>query len=274
MGLIFDKKLTWASHILSVKGRCMRDLNLLKVLTSTSWGADRQVMFQLYKTLVLPKLMYGSPVYGSAAPCHLKKLDAVHHAAIRICTGAFRTSPVESLYCESGLRSLWDQIVLEDLKFLSRLKRVPDSLTYRILTELRHAVPKMSSGLSQSFGLRVDEEMTRMGVGNIQVTPVCSPLLPPWRTVKVKCCLGPSVPKKANLMSLSADFRNHIEEHHSTGEHIYTDGSKTEAGVGYAAVLGDAPIMGTLPKMASIFTAELKAIYRAVLTSNLRPTRR
>ena len=116
LGLIFYKKLTWESHILSVKGRCLRDLNILKVLTNTSWGADRHVMLQLYKTLVLPKLMYGSPVFASAAACHLKKLDAVHHAAIRICVGAFRTSPVESLYCESGLSSLGDQRTLEDLK--------------------------------------------------------------------------------------------------------------------------------------------------------------
>ena len=44
LGLIFDKKLTWASHILSAKGRCLRDLNILKVLTNTSWGADRHIM--------------------------------------------------------------------------------------------------------------------------------------------------------------------------------------------------------------------------------------
>ncbi|GBO04429.1 hypothetical protein AVEN_84162-1 [Araneus ventricosus] len=37
-------------------------------------------------------------VYGSARPTVLRRLDTIHHSALRICSGAFRTSPVESLY--------------------------------------------------------------------------------------------------------------------------------------------------------------------------------
>ncbi|GBL91750.1 hypothetical protein AVEN_71387-1 [Araneus ventricosus] len=36
-------------------------------------------------------------VYGSARPTVLRGLDTIHHSALRICSGAFRTSPVESL---------------------------------------------------------------------------------------------------------------------------------------------------------------------------------
>ncbi|GBN41587.1 hypothetical protein AVEN_113665-1 [Araneus ventricosus] len=36
-------------------------------------------------------------VYGSARPTVLRRLDTIHHSALRICSGAFRTSPVESL---------------------------------------------------------------------------------------------------------------------------------------------------------------------------------
>ncbi|GFW74642.1 RNase H domain-containing protein [Trichonephila clavipes] len=32
------------------------------------------------------------------ATLRLKKLETIHHAAVRICSGAFRTSPVQSLY--------------------------------------------------------------------------------------------------------------------------------------------------------------------------------
>ncbi|GBM81361.1 hypothetical protein AVEN_50820-1 [Araneus ventricosus] len=37
-------------------------------------------------------------VYGSVRPTVLRRLDTVHHSALRICSGAFLTSPVESLY--------------------------------------------------------------------------------------------------------------------------------------------------------------------------------
>ena len=46
--------------------------------------------------------------------------------------------------------------------------------------------------------------------------------------------------------------------------HIYTDGSKTEECVGYAAVTGNRVSCGSLPKEASIFTAELYAIKTSI----------
>ncbi|GFX63664.1 putative RNA-directed DNA polymerase from transposon BS [Trichonephila clavipes] len=46
--------------------------------------------------------------YGSARATVLKRLDTVHHFALRICSGAFRTSPVSSLYvvCHQPLLEL------------------------------------------------------------------------------------------------------------------------------------------------------------------------
>ncbi|GBO28076.1 hypothetical protein AVEN_95844-1 [Araneus ventricosus] len=44
---------------------------------------------------------YGNVVYGSAQASYLKRLDYVHHQAVRLCLGAFRTSPIPSLYTEA-----------------------------------------------------------------------------------------------------------------------------------------------------------------------------
>ncbi|GBN39354.1 hypothetical protein AVEN_178269-1 [Araneus ventricosus] len=49
---------------------------------------------------------YGSVVYGSARVSYLKRLDYVHHQALRLCLGAFRTSPIPSLYTEAFEPSL------------------------------------------------------------------------------------------------------------------------------------------------------------------------
>ncbi|GBM16414.1 hypothetical protein AVEN_94916-1 [Araneus ventricosus] len=49
---------------------------------------------------------YGSVVYGSARGSYLKHLDYVHHQALRLCLGAFRTSPIPSLYTEAFVPSL------------------------------------------------------------------------------------------------------------------------------------------------------------------------
>ncbi|GFW98613.1 putative RNA-directed DNA polymerase from transposon X-element [Trichonephila clavipes] len=55
-------------------------------------------LLRVYQALILSRLDYGCVVYGSARASVLKRLDTIHHSALRICSGAFRTSPVTSLY--------------------------------------------------------------------------------------------------------------------------------------------------------------------------------
>ncbi|GFV84906.1 putative RNA-directed DNA polymerase from transposon X-element [Trichonephila clavipes] len=83
-----------------LRKKCERSLNILKVLSNTLWGADRVSLLRVYQALILSRLDYGCVVYGSARASVLKRLDTVHHSALRICSlsGAFRTSPVTSLY--------------------------------------------------------------------------------------------------------------------------------------------------------------------------------
>ena len=107
LGISFDRKLSFIPHIKYLKAKCLKALNLLKVLSHTNWGADRTVLLQLYRSLIRSKLDYGSIVYGSARKSYLMMLDTVHHQGLRLALGAFRTSPVESLYVEAEEPSLY-----------------------------------------------------------------------------------------------------------------------------------------------------------------------
>ena len=76
--------------------RGLKALNILNLLGTTEWGADRKVMLCVFRSLVIPKL-----VYGSDRKSYLQMLDHVHNQNLRVCLGAFRTSPVESLYVDA-----------------------------------------------------------------------------------------------------------------------------------------------------------------------------
>ncbi|GBL78412.1 hypothetical protein AVEN_42918-1 [Araneus ventricosus] len=89
LGIIFDKKLTFLPHIKTLRKRCERALNILRVLSSTSWGADQPSMMRIYRSAILSKIDYGCMIYGSARKSVLQKLDPVHHTALRLCSGAF-----------------------------------------------------------------------------------------------------------------------------------------------------------------------------------------
>ena len=72
LGVIFDNKLTFLPHIRYLKEKCVKALNLVRVVAHTSWGADQHTLLHLYRSLVRSKLDYGSVVYGSARESYLR----------------------------------------------------------------------------------------------------------------------------------------------------------------------------------------------------------
>ena len=53
LGLLFDSKLSFISHINYLSNKCQKALNLLRVVSSMEWGADRKVLLRLYRSLVM-----------------------------------------------------------------------------------------------------------------------------------------------------------------------------------------------------------------------------
>ncbi|GBN71038.1 hypothetical protein AVEN_82693-1 [Araneus ventricosus] len=100
LGVVFDNKLSFLPHVMQLRKKCEKSLNILKVLSTTAWGADRPSMLRIYKGTILSKLDYGCQIYGSARKSILQKLDPIHHSALRLCSRAFRTCPVQSLYVD------------------------------------------------------------------------------------------------------------------------------------------------------------------------------
>lgn len=95
---VLDHKLNFISHIKELK--CLKTTNILVVLSHQSYGADNGLQLCLYTALVGSHLDYGSVVYGSATKTSLRMLDPVLHLGLRHASGAFPTSPVQSLYAE------------------------------------------------------------------------------------------------------------------------------------------------------------------------------
>ena len=72
VGLLFDSKLSFIPHITSLKSRYTKSLDLIKVLSNTTWGSDRKVLLCLYRALIRSKFDYDCIVYGSARPSYIK----------------------------------------------------------------------------------------------------------------------------------------------------------------------------------------------------------
>jgi len=265
LGMILDQRMSWKPHIAQLRTQCLTRLNLLKTLSRKTWGGDRTTMLRLYRAYIRPKLDYGCTVYGSARVNILAMLDPVHNLAIRLSTRAFRSSPVQSLYAESGEPPLHTRRQQLSLQYYVRTKQLPQSPAYN---SVHHPV---DNGCRLSFRDRMLTLTRDLGLDQFDVSPNFVTDDPVWRVRHDLVCEGVKSPSKNNIQAnhLKALFIDHQRTCHSNEYHIYTDGSKNNENVGSAAVSADARILRRLCGTSSIFTAELRALHDAlVIASN------
>ena len=114
--MVFDQKLTFVPHLRYLKTKCLKAINLLRVVAHTSWGGDQQTLLHLYRNLIRSKLDYGCIVYGSTRNSYLRMLEPIQNHVLRLCLGAFRTSPASSLCAEANEPPLylrWKRLSLQ-----------------------------------------------------------------------------------------------------------------------------------------------------------------
>ena len=265
LGLTFDSRLTWVPHLRYLKASCMKALNLLRVLSHTSWGADQKTLLHLFQAFVSSKLSYGCEVYSSATASRLKTLDAVHHAGLRLVTGAFRSSPIPSLLVEAGVPPLDLLRQSAIVRCWLRVRRLPDSLVCECVSQQScFQYYNQHPSMPRPFGFRVREAMEEFGLSGVLVKPVLVPRVPPWALPEVTFCSFFAGTKASVAPQVLCHlFQDHSLLHSGTVP-VYTDGSRSSDGVGFGVVFPNFSQGGSLPLAASIFTAELTAIILAL----------
>ena len=105
--------------------------------------------------LVRSKLDYGCAVYGSTKNYILKSLDPIHHQGLRIALGAFRTSPVQSLYAEAGEPSLRHRRLKLSMTYFLKLKSLPDNPCHNVINNPPPSELFERTKMISPFGTRI-----------------------------------------------------------------------------------------------------------------------
>jgi len=130
LGLTLDRKLSWNDHIHNLKNQGIKSLNVLKMTAHKNWGADRKTLKNLYQSLSLSKIDYGSIIYNSAKSSTLKKLEPIQNSALRLIIGAMYTSPVSSLHVEANVLPLKFRRCFLSIKYYIKLLTRTTNSTY------------------------------------------------------------------------------------------------------------------------------------------------
>ena len=267
LGITFDKRLSYRQHIALLRNKCTSRTNILKVVSRMSYGADRTTLLRLYHALIMSVLDYGSIVYDGALSSTKLPLDSLHHACIRVATGAFRTSRRSSLLVDAGEVPLDLRRKRLALRYISKVRQEPGHPVFSWLFDqsLVEYFQTARQNSSQALCTRVHGwlEGTDIDIDNLATRRISS--VEPWRMATLSCDLELLQHSKSSI--LPQEFRHHAIErlaHYTEYRPFYTDGSKGDDGVGCAFVSLTTTRRFRLPDTASVFTSELYAIYQVL----------
>ena len=121
-------------------------------------------------------------MYGSAHKSYLQMLDPVYNQGLRLCLGAFRTSPVESLYVDAHEPSLGARRAKLSLQDASKIKSLPKYPTHDAVFDNKYIkLFDVRPNAIHTFGLCIKQFLTASNIyfSDILETPSYF-VLPPW----------------------------------------------------------------------------------------------
>ncbi|GFX18597.1 uncharacterized protein TNCV_3310581 [Trichonephila clavipes] len=262
LGVIFNCKLTFLPHILYLRKKCERSLNILTVLSNTLWGAVRVSLLRVYQALILSGLDYGCVVYGSAREFVLRRLDTIHHSALRIISGTFRTLPVTSLYVvyhHSSLELRWKQL---SANYFIRAMSVPSHplKPFSLATGLTRLYGTRSFNI-KPFSERAKAVLNDAHLSNTNIQENNILAFPLW-DIQIFNYSNPfsGYDKAGTADVIYQQIFSFHRSKYSKYIPVYTDGSKTAGHVGCGVVFSNTILSFILQNSMSVFSAELTAI--------------
>ena len=265
LGLYFDESLSWKYHITQLKRKCIKTMNIIKLLSNTKWGSDQKVLLRLYIMLIKPRLDYGIEAYFPAAESYLKSLHTVQNSAIRLSTGAFKSSPIVSLHALSGIKPIETYNNIKLINFYLRLLVNTNHPLHQQAIELNN---NQNANLSsKSFFSKIESIKQEFHLDFQHIMEEMTPEQLPWTINNLSSCTDLQGIKKKRFFNnqLNAIYRDHFTKHEHEN-YIFTDGSKTQEGTSFSIISPNNSRTFRLQNSASIFTAELSAILKTVRT--------
>ena len=130
LGIIFQKNGLYYAHVSYVHEKCLKRINLLRMLKGTSWEVSKDPLLCIYRALIRPIIEYGMEIYFNSSDSTLKQIEKIQTECLRIYAGAMRSTPINCLqvHCiEMPLKLKFEQLCLNFRAYLGTFANHPSS---------------------------------------------------------------------------------------------------------------------------------------------------
>jgi len=225
LGMIFDSRLTWSSHISYVVAECKkRESN-----ASSSWQTLGCQSEKPTKALIRSVIDYGAIAYDNATESQLARLDSVQCQALRISTGAMRGTSLAIMQAHWGEMPLQLIRLKSQAEYCAKVTNTVGHVSSRIFgnhwTQHYGRFSERNQPITVKFS-GIQDTLNKMKVAGPQLGNVPSWLIDPPRTDDT---LASGISKHEEPEALLALSKCLIEDYGDC-THVYTDSSKTADG--------------------------------------------
>ena len=268
LGVILDTRLNYNRHVQFVKTKALKRISILKCLAGRGCGADRTVLLRIYKTMIRPILDYANQILDGPGNKTVEGLESIQNTCLRIATGALRTSPILPLLVETNIYPLHMRRMDLTLRYCMKIQDRSDHPCEKLIDDesALHTVDRDYMKRISGFPVyeRLMETCEKMDFAFPRDVVYKQRTIPTWKISRCKLEKLTGVKKDMiDPIHIQCMFQEYRQEHLDF-EFIFTDGSKSAAGVGCAFIHENRSDKYKLPELCSIFTAEAVAILKVL----------
>lgn len=120
LGLTFDRKLIFRTQIDKTRTKCQILLKKLYPMISRNSRLSLVNKSAVYKQIVLPVILYGSPIWDSCARIHKKKLQIIQNKFLRMIYNLSRYTRVTTIHEIAEIKTIEEKLVEIKGKFIEK----------------------------------------------------------------------------------------------------------------------------------------------------------
>ena len=106
LGVTLDRQMTMKPFLENLKEKASKRLRLVKRLATTTWGADKMTLRQIYLGYIRSALEYAQPIQTAASKSSTESVDKLQNQALRLVCGGMRSTPTAALEIEANIEPL------------------------------------------------------------------------------------------------------------------------------------------------------------------------
>ena len=134
LGVTFDPHFYFHKHVEEIVKRAKPRLNILKLLTGTNWGQQKETILITNKSLIGSLFTYAAPIwFPNTRSGNIAKLQTIQNSALRIATGCVMMTPIDHLHTEAKVLKVDEHLKMLCSQHLATCLQ-PNHISFPIVT--------------------------------------------------------------------------------------------------------------------------------------------